>query len=200
MICRVVCWVRFTIGAQIGLQFYDDFQLKIPRQEVQHIIHVVRQAARSLYGQEVSVIGAGSYRRGKVECGDVDILITRLVSFETLIIILDDDIHKVSSRDCVEWISIWSPPDWKELLSKGLYIFAFLMHKFFVLVSMLTYSLILCLFTVWCYAIEWSGANRCRIETEQLHYTWFNRTRNESAESKMKRLIRFACLHGAEEM
>lgn len=65
---------------QIGLKFYDDFLTKIPRYEVHEIIQRVRSAANRLYGKGIiSIIGAGSFRRGYSECGDVDILITRLV-------------------------------------------------------------------------------------------------------------------------
>ena len=62
----------------IGLICYKDFQLKIPRLEVEMIRDRVWQCVETIaqpndrYLMEV----CGSYRRGKLECGDIDILIT----------------------------------------------------------------------------------------------------------------------------
>ncbi|MPC35722.1 DNA polymerase lambda [Portunus trituberculatus] len=64
-----------TRHQQIGLKHYDDINSRIPRSEVAEIEDYVREATLSLVrGAEVMV--CGSYRRGKLTCGDVDVLIT----------------------------------------------------------------------------------------------------------------------------
>ncbi|ORY74041.1 hypothetical protein BCR35DRAFT_306817 [Leucosporidium creatinivorum] len=57
------------------LQWHDDLQLKMPRSEAESILEFVRiQLERIEPGAHM--ILAGSYRRGKTEIGDVDILVT----------------------------------------------------------------------------------------------------------------------------
>jgi DNA polymerase lambda len=63
---------------KIGLKYYDDFQVRIPRETVSKIYKTVQVSAKELFGSNlVEVECCGSYRRGKQTCGDVDILITR---------------------------------------------------------------------------------------------------------------------------
>ena len=65
---------------QIGLKYLEDFKQKIPRQEASQIEEVVQKAAYSLFKEGdriLEVLAVGSYRRGKSECGDVDVLICR---------------------------------------------------------------------------------------------------------------------------
>ncbi|EER19700.1 DNA polymerase mu, putative [Perkinsus marinus ATCC 50983] len=67
---------------KIGLKYFEEFNCKIPRQEVEEISTVVLagvdQATRAKYGglEHFNVVVCGSYRRGKAMCGDVDFLIT----------------------------------------------------------------------------------------------------------------------------
>ena len=49
----------------------------MPREEATAISEVVKKEAVALFGKEVLVETCGSYRRGKDNCGDVDILLTR---------------------------------------------------------------------------------------------------------------------------
>jgi DNA polymerase/3'-5' exonuclease PolX len=59
----------------IGLLCYEDIMEKMTRDEVESIAEIVKAAARQRY-PDADIIVMGSYRRGKLECGDVDILIT----------------------------------------------------------------------------------------------------------------------------
>ncbi|ETV78946.1 hypothetical protein, variant [Aphanomyces astaci] len=64
-----------THNQRIGLKHYDDFLAKIPRSEVQEIESVVKQHVHSLLPRAVAIT-CGSYRRGKSQSGDVDVLIS----------------------------------------------------------------------------------------------------------------------------
>jgi DNA polymerase/3'-5' exonuclease PolX len=59
----------------IGLMCYEDIMDKMTRDEVESIAEVVKGAVRQRY-PDAEIVIMGSYRRGKLECGDVDILIT----------------------------------------------------------------------------------------------------------------------------
>lgn len=62
-------------NARIGVKFYEDFQEKMGRLEVEQIGEIVSKAVKKYFRDaEVSIMG--SYRRGSERCGDVDILIT----------------------------------------------------------------------------------------------------------------------------
>ena len=62
-------------NARVGVQFYEDFQEKMDRLEVEKIGEIVSKAVKKYFRDaEVSIMG--SYRRGSARCGDVDILIT----------------------------------------------------------------------------------------------------------------------------
>ncbi|KAM7010141.1 DNA polymerase lambda [Tautogolabrus adspersus] len=60
---------------KIGLQHYDDFLDRMPREEAGAIEKVVVDAAHAVDSHLVAM-ACGSYRRGKTTCGDVDVLIT----------------------------------------------------------------------------------------------------------------------------
>lgn len=65
---------------KIGLKYYEDFNERIPREEVTQLFEKVKQAAMSLFKNgknDLIVECCGSYRRGKQSCGDIDVLITR---------------------------------------------------------------------------------------------------------------------------
>lgn len=65
-----------TAQQRVGLRHYHDFLLRIPRAEVTEIEARVAAVARSLAGADVRVVTCGSYRRGRPDCGDVDILLS----------------------------------------------------------------------------------------------------------------------------
>ena len=65
---------KLTPHQHIGLKFYEEFKERIPRDEVEALAGHVEDAVNAVCpGASVTV--AGSYRRGKASCGDVDILL-----------------------------------------------------------------------------------------------------------------------------
>ena len=63
-----------TTQQLIGLKHYEDFQIKIPRDEVEEIGRIVTIAAHSII-PNLQIQICGSYRRGKKSSGDVDFLL-----------------------------------------------------------------------------------------------------------------------------
>lgn len=68
-------WNTLTRVQQIGVKYYDEFLLKIPRDEVASIADVVLQHANKIHGGFELVV-VGGYRRGKTENGDVDMVLS----------------------------------------------------------------------------------------------------------------------------
>lgn len=68
-------WNTLARVQQIGVKYYDEFLLKIPRDEVASIADVVLQHANKIHpGFQLVVVGG--YRRGKTENGDVDMVLS----------------------------------------------------------------------------------------------------------------------------
>ena len=65
--------VTLEHGQLIGLSRFEDFNLRIPREEVENISEIVMKYAEKIVPGVQGTI-CGSYRRGKTDCGDVDIL------------------------------------------------------------------------------------------------------------------------------
>jgi DNA polymerase lambda len=63
------------MGAKVGVEFYEQFQEKMCRHEVHSIWKIVNDATKK-YFPDAEIDIMGSYRRGKLQCGDVDVLIT----------------------------------------------------------------------------------------------------------------------------
>lgn len=72
-----------TAQQKVGLRYYEELQVKIPRTEVQQIEMIVASACKELFGA-VDCTVCGSYRRGKPASGDVDVLITPAVGEDCL--------------------------------------------------------------------------------------------------------------------
>ena len=68
-------WDTLTRVQQIGVKFYDEFQLKIPRAEVESISNTILAHANKVHKGFQMVI-VGGYRRGKQESGDVDVVLS----------------------------------------------------------------------------------------------------------------------------
>ncbi|KAF2077331.1 hypothetical protein CYY_001334 [Polysphondylium violaceum] len=64
-----------TTNQKIGIKYYKDFQHRIPRDEVIFIRDIVIKASLEI---DKGIIGevCGSFRRGRPDCGDIDILFT----------------------------------------------------------------------------------------------------------------------------
>ncbi|XP_022247566.1 DNA polymerase lambda-like isoform X2 [Limulus polyphemus] len=60
---------------QIGLKYFDEIQDRMSREEAGEIFNTVQESAW-LVQPELECIACGSYRRGKSNCGDLDVLIT----------------------------------------------------------------------------------------------------------------------------
>jgi len=68
-------WSSLSREQQIGLKFYDDFQIRIPRAEVEKIAAVILEYAnRFQEGYQMCIVGG--YRRGQETSGDVDVILT----------------------------------------------------------------------------------------------------------------------------
>ncbi|XP_068111761.1 DNA polymerase lambda [Hyperolius riggenbachi] len=66
---------NMTHQQAIGLKHYEDFLDRMPREEAGKIEETVRQAAKAINAEMISM-ACGSYRRQKATCGDVDVLVT----------------------------------------------------------------------------------------------------------------------------
>lgn len=65
-----------TAAQRIGIQYYDDFKKRIPRAETRRHFETVQEVVRKL-DPTAKCMCMGSYRRGRPETGDIDIIITR---------------------------------------------------------------------------------------------------------------------------
>ncbi|KAI0758829.1 hypothetical protein C8Q74DRAFT_1209393 [Fomes fomentarius] len=68
--------IRLSDSQKIGLKYYHELQERIPRSEVQEIYDTILDIALS-FDPNLYMRVMGSFRRGKADCGDIDILITR---------------------------------------------------------------------------------------------------------------------------
>ncbi|MCJ1240891.1 hypothetical protein MMC14_008895 [Varicellaria rhodocarpa] len=77
-------WDTLSRVQQIGVKYYDEFELQIPRLEVESIASVVTGYARDIVDDGIECIIVGSYRRGKLESGDVDLILSHREEEATL--------------------------------------------------------------------------------------------------------------------
>lgn len=71
---------------QIGVKYYDEFQLKIPRPEVQDIANVILTHAHNIHeGFQMTIVGG--FRRGKAQSGDVDVILSHPDETQTLFLV-----------------------------------------------------------------------------------------------------------------
>lgn len=82
-------WQSLTRVQQIGVKYYDEFQLKIPRAEVEFIAATIAAHARHLTDSTLEAIIVGGHRRGKAESGDVDVILTHRTESVTLNLVED---------------------------------------------------------------------------------------------------------------
>ncbi|KAL6249785.1 hypothetical protein RBB50_003640 [Rhinocladiella similis] len=103
-------WSGLTRVQQIGVKYYDEFLAKIPRAEVEEISNVILRHARSVLGikpaqyggvEDVECVIVGGYRRGKAECGDVDVVLSHRDEDKTKDLVVDI----VSSLEAEGWIT-----------------------------------------------------------------------------------------------
>jgi DNA polymerase IV len=68
-------WDHLTREQQIGVKFYDDLQLRIPREEVERTGEAILSHANKICPGFQMVI-VGGYRRGKPDSGDMDFILS----------------------------------------------------------------------------------------------------------------------------
>ena len=69
-------WQSLSRVQQIGVKYYDEFQLKIPRSEIESIASIVHEHGKRVTDPDLECIIVGGYRRGKPESGDVDLILS----------------------------------------------------------------------------------------------------------------------------
>lgn len=77
-------WGMLSREQQIGVKYYDEFEVKIPRSEVEYIASVITYHAKQIVDDGIECIIVGGYRRGKAESGDVDVIISHREQHATL--------------------------------------------------------------------------------------------------------------------
>ncbi|KOC60899.1 DNA polymerase beta [Habropoda laboriosa] len=60
---------------KIGLKYFEDFENKIPRKEIGETEKFIKDVVTELSNEYIVTV-CGSYRRGKEESGDIDVLLT----------------------------------------------------------------------------------------------------------------------------
>ncbi|RYO90231.1 hypothetical protein DL764_008468 [Monosporascus ibericus] len=81
-------WSSLTRVQQIGVKFYDEFKLKIPRAEVESIGQTILEHANKIH-EGFHMVIVGGYRRGKNGSGDVDVVLSHPNPDCTLNFVLD---------------------------------------------------------------------------------------------------------------
>ena len=69
--------IELTEDIIIGIKYYEDFNKRIPRNEIDKFQIIFDKVFSKL---ELIYNICGSYRRGKIDCGDIDILVTSKIS------------------------------------------------------------------------------------------------------------------------
>lgn len=82
-------WKSLTRVQQIGVKYYDEFKLKIPAAEVEFIVGEIKAHAVRLTDSSLEAIIVGGHRRGNLESGDVDVILTHRSERATLNLISD---------------------------------------------------------------------------------------------------------------
>jgi DNA polymerase beta len=67
---------------RIGLKYFDDFELRIPRDEMDKMAQFICNEIKAIDSKYIVTI-AGSYRRGAQTSGDIDVLITHPMYMST---------------------------------------------------------------------------------------------------------------------
>ncbi|KAF8994880.1 hypothetical protein BDQ17DRAFT_1251265 [Cyathus striatus] len=115
------CGVKLTPAQEIGLRYYDDINDRMPRTEAKAIFDLIKPIALSI-DSKLFVEIMGSYRRGKADCGDIDILITRKPEGDTthagVLSRLLQKLHKVGIL--TEDLALPDHPDDLEAIYRGL--------------------------------------------------------------------------------
>ena len=71
----IIAHVSLTKNQKIGIEHFDDFQARIPREEMDRHDHYIRTFCKRIEPKLQFMIG-GSYRRGAPSSGDIDFIVT----------------------------------------------------------------------------------------------------------------------------
>lgn len=63
-----------TTMQMVGLKYYEDLLKRIPREDVAILERLIRGLAKQI-SPDLDAVAAGSYLRGKPDCGDIDVLV-----------------------------------------------------------------------------------------------------------------------------
>eukprot|EP00090_Calanus_glacialis_P003687 TRINITY_DN12711_c0_g1_i2.p1 TRINITY_DN12711_c0_g1~~TRINITY_DN12711_c0_g1_i2.p1 ORF type:complete len:341 (+),score=118.19 TRINITY_DN12711_c0_g1_i2:1401-2423(+) len=66
---------KLSAAQKIGLKYFEEFEKRIPRHEIKEIEKKIRGVVESVDSEYIMTV-CGSYRRGAVSSGDMDILLT----------------------------------------------------------------------------------------------------------------------------
>ncbi|XP_054262165.1 transferrin-like isoform X2 [Macrosteles quadrilineatus] len=66
---------KLTHHQQIGLRYFEDFEKRIPREEISLIETIIKNSVMEMDAKYLTTV-CGSYRRGLPSSGDVDVLLT----------------------------------------------------------------------------------------------------------------------------
>lgn len=94
-------WESLNRVQQIGLKYYDDFLLPIPRSDVEAIATIIKEHAVRVSNDKIQCAIVGGYRRGKPFSGDVDVILSHPDPRQTLSIV--DQI--VKSLETEGWVT-----------------------------------------------------------------------------------------------
>ncbi|TKA51949.1 hypothetical protein B0A49_13192 [Cryomyces minteri] len=82
-------WATLSRVQQIGVKYYDEFLEKISRTEVESIASIIHKHAIRVRDDRIKSVVVGGYRRGKTQCGDVDIIVSHRDEKQTLNLVTD---------------------------------------------------------------------------------------------------------------
>ena len=66
---------QLSSAQKIGLKYFEDFEKRIPRQEIKQVDRRIRDVMAKLDPGYIVTV-CGSYRRGAMTSGDIDVLVT----------------------------------------------------------------------------------------------------------------------------
>lgn len=100
-------WQTLSRVQQIGVKYYDEFQQKISRHEVEQIASVILTHAREHdTGFEMAIVGG--YRRGKKESGDVDVILSHREESHTMHMIEKMVLSLEQAELITHTLSLWT--------------------------------------------------------------------------------------------
>ena len=70
--------VKLTHHQNIGVKYYADFLERVPRSEIEEIEKILKTTLKAIGANSADYLLeiCGSYRRGKNDCGDIDVLMS----------------------------------------------------------------------------------------------------------------------------